>query len=319
MTTIATTLGTTYFQLSTVGVGALAVGIEDIRQRINNVLSTIPGTDPLRPLFGSYVYHYVDKPLNVAIPNIKKEIFDSLSLWMPEIEIRSITHTVKGESQLNFNVTYLIIDDDLLDSIIYSSGDITGTTDSNSIIITALVPVKVTNGIYRVVFIVNGEDVRPDIPAIGFVTASEMLTWITSNWSNYGKWYLTSDTLVLYLNSGIAKTASLVVTENVELTVKSVFPTLIAGEFYSLTFNANGISGVPAFPDNTYNTIQGVLIWINNNWNEYGSWFVISELTDGLGDFSADFSEDFNNDGQKAIYTLVLQTNTLLTADINFN
>jgi phage baseplate assembly protein W len=320
MTTIAETIGTPFFQLSTVGVGALAVGIADIRQRIYNVLNTVPGSDPFRPIFGSLVYLYTDKPITVAIPNIKKEIFDSLSLWMPEIQVNRITHKFTGESQLEFAVTYTLVDDDLIDTINYSAGDITGVTDSNNIIISAFVPAKVTNGIYRVDFDVNGEQVTPTIPSAGFLTATDMLSWISNNWSNYGRWYLTADTLILYLNNGIAKTASLSVTEAAELTIKKLFPLLVAGHYFNLTFDVDGVDAEPEFPTNTFTTIESVLFWVKENWGQYGNWSVEVEVSNGLGDFSIeDFNGDFENgEGIVANYYLIYQTDKYLTAHINF-
>jgi phage baseplate assembly protein W len=320
--TIAETLGTTYFQLSTVGVGALAVGVADIRQRIYNVLNTIPGTDPLRPLFGSYAYQWTDKPLADAIPNIKKNVYDALSTWMPEIQVTSLTHNIINEAQVGINITYALIDSELTDTITWSNGVVTGDT-INSIILTANVPVHVTNGIYRVAFIVNGEAVNPPIPGFGFESANEMLIWVTANWSNYGRWYLTATSLILYLNSGIADTASLTVTETAEITLKQLIPVLGSGDFYNLGFSIDGGDPVPAFPADTFTTIGSMLTWVTDNWSIYGNWNVIAEATGGgggSGDFSDDLSDDFGTEGGAfADYYLVFQSANFTTATLNFS
>lgn len=318
--TLADQLGTTYFQLSTVGVGAVAVGIEDIRQRIFNVLNTMPGTDPFRPLFGSYVYLWNDKPLPKAIPNIKKEIFAALDLWMPEIQIKSITHTVVDLGQVLFNITYLLVDDDLIDQITFSNGNISGGDTSNSIVITALVPAKFTLGIYRVSFTLDGSPAVPAIPAAGFETAADMLTWINTNWTSYGRWYLTENALVLYLNAGVASKASLTVTETAQLTLKTLIPGLSTGLFYDLGFTVDGDAALPEFPTNL-NTVEALIIWITNNWSNYGSWYIISEPnTTAIGDYSDDYSDDFDNgNNADALRYLVFQSAEYLTATLNFN
>jgi phage baseplate assembly protein W len=322
MSKIADDLGTTYFQLSTVGVGAVAVGVEDIRQRIYNVLNTIPGSDPFRPLFGCLAYTWTDKPVNTAVPNIKKEIFESLSLWMPEIQVKSITHVLNGDSNYQFNITYTIVDDDLLDSITFSiGGAITGSNSANSIIISAVVPAKVTNGIYKVFFVVNGSAVLPANPPFGFDTADDMLTWINNNWSSYGRWYLTGTSLVLYLNNGMATTASLNVTETSVLTVKAQIPNITSDEFLNLAFTVNGGAPSVAYPTNTFNTIGDMLLWIQTNWLIYGSWFV--QVGDaGVvvvdGDFNGDFNPDFYTTDTTVDIQLVFQSSLVDSATLSF-
>lgn len=319
MTTIAENIGNQYFQLSTLGVGALAVGIEDIRQCIDIILRTIPGTDPFRPLFGCNAYKYSDKPITVAIPNIKSEIYRALSLWEPRIEVLTIAHEFVQYAQLSFKITYRIIDDDFIDSIIYMNGAVVGVNYNNTdaIIISALVPVKVTNGVYSIAFTIDGKSALPAIPTIGFTSASDMLVWITANWFNYGRWYLTANSLVLYLNSGIASKVFLSVTETAAITLNAVIPALYAGDFYSLDFNYNGGAPDPAFPLNTINTAEALLFWLNGNWSKYGKWSISTTDTGNIGDFNDDFANDF--DSQTGIVkTLNYQSTDALTATLNF-
>lgn len=318
--TIAEQLGTTYFQLSSVGVGALAVGVEDIRQRIYNLLNTIPGSDPLRSLFGCKAYLYTDAPLPVAIPNIKKEIIDSITLWMPEIQVVAITDTIVGTSQLVFNIVYALIDSDLVDSILFSLGSpLTGGDSGNSIIISTLVPVQQVNGVYRITFIVNGDPVHPSIPVQGFASPGDMLSWINQNWANYGKWYLTGNTLILYLNTGIANTASISVTETVEITLQQLIPVLGSGEFYDLAFTIDGNPPVPDFATNL-TTPGGLLSWLNSNWGDYGSWSITGQDNNGDEvDFSDDFSDDFATESDELVnYYLLFQTSDHAAATLNF-
>lgn len=317
MTTIADNIGNQYFQLSTLGVGALAVGVEDIRQCIDIILRTIPGTDPFRPQFGCDAYKYADKPVNVAIPNIKSEIYQALSIWEPRIEVMTIAHDFEQYAQLAFNITYRIIDDDFLDSIIYMNGATKGSTYNNSdaIIISAFVPAKVTNGIYRVSFIIDDKPALPAIPANGFVSASDMLVWINANWFNYGRWYLTANSLVLYMNAGLATKAFLSVTESAEITLNARIPNLTAGSFYDLIFQFNGTDPVPAFASDV-NTPDALITWLNNNWSNYGNWFLTSVDNSGSGDFNDDFSDDFDSGG--IVKYLNYQSSDALSATLNF-
>ncbi len=319
--TIAQQIGTTYFQLSQVGVGALAVGIEDIRQRIYNVVNTVPGSNPFRPLFGCNAYLYTDKPVTFAIPNIKKELFEALRLWMPEIRVSAITHTLEDYSNLTFTITYGLVDSDLIDAITLTlGGDLTGDTISNGVILSAMVPAKFTNGIYKIDFVVNGEAPYPLPPAQGWQSANEMYSWISSNWSHYGKWYLTATQLVLYVNTEVISKASLNVTEVTRLTLLAQVPSLAADVFYSLNFTHDGESPLPAFPVDTLNTVESLLAWVTHNWNTYGQWYILNNgaiITSG--EFSYEFNPDFNvNTITEDIY-LIFQSEQLNTATLTFN
>lgn len=322
MSTLADDLGTEYFQLSTVGVGALAVGLEDIRQCIDIILRNIPGSDPLRPLFGCNAYKWLDDSRSTSVPNIKKEIFESLSLWEPRIEVDSITHEYRGDSQLLFNINYRVIDDDLLDSITFSlSGGVTSTGSSGAIIITAPIPAKVTNGVYRVSFITDGTAVIPAIPDAGFSSAAAMLAWVTANWYTYGKWYANATSLILYMNPGLASTVSLVVTEIVQITDTVQIPALAAGSYFNLSLTLNGNAAQPAFPANSINAIDQLLAWVLNNWGSYGSWSILAGGTNvnTPGDFDSDFNNDFNiGDGITETRYLVFQTEAYDTATLAF-
>lgn len=55
------------WQVSMDDPAAIVEGVDDIVQSINIILTTIPGSDPLRPEFGSNVYQYLDKPLPIGV------------------------------------------------------------------------------------------------------------------------------------------------------------------------------------------------------------------------------------------------------------
>lgn len=90
------------------GAGEVVQGADDINQCIDIILRTVPGSDPYRPFFGSKVYMYQDKPLDVGIPNIKKEIINALGLWEPRIQLTSVKHVIIDAGTVKFLIEYKI-------------------------------------------------------------------------------------------------------------------------------------------------------------------------------------------------------------------
>ncbi len=78
-------------------------GLSDIDQCIRIILTTIPGTDPLRPGFGCPLHVYVDQPSSIAIPNMIREIGTSIELYEPRAEIINIT-VQQIEAQVIFSI-----------------------------------------------------------------------------------------------------------------------------------------------------------------------------------------------------------------------
>ncbi len=91
------------WQLSNKLLGEVVEGIADIRQCIGTILITTKGSDPLRPLFGSDIWQFIDKPVTVAAPNISAEILDAISKWEPRVIINSIFYTING-SRIDFEI-----------------------------------------------------------------------------------------------------------------------------------------------------------------------------------------------------------------------
>lgn len=315
MTDIALTNIPGNFQLSSVGVGVVATGLEDIRQCIDTILRTIKGTDPFRPQFGSDVYLYTDAPLNIAIPNIKKSIFEAIDLWEPRITVTTITHSI-DVAHLTFTITYRTLDG-ISDAFSWSFGDgvlAPGDGVQTGLILSAVIPAKVFNGYYKPDFVVNGNPVYPAPPAVGFATATEMLQWVTDNWFSYGRWYLTGNALVLYMNSGVAETASLNIRQTASVQIRKLIPQLGEGEFYTMTLQLDGVDALPVFPSGI-RTLEGVILFLNNNWSAFGNWFVEDgNVTISAGDFSTDFSDEFDLGGVEVTQYLIFQTDKYATA-----
>lgn len=93
-----------YWQLSISGPGETVTGLKDIAQSILNVLTTIKGSDPLRPTFGSDIWEYVDLPQPEAIPLTIKAMFEAVQLWEPRATITRIIPTPNSNGQVKYTL-----------------------------------------------------------------------------------------------------------------------------------------------------------------------------------------------------------------------
>ena len=84
-------------------IGSVAEGIGDINQCIAIILSTQKGSVPHRPTFGSDILKYVDTPVNVAKPNITREVIDAINIWETRVNVDSVSIQL-NETQLNIKV-----------------------------------------------------------------------------------------------------------------------------------------------------------------------------------------------------------------------
>lgn len=109
----------TNWQLSTQGIGMVAEGIDDIRQCIKIILTTTKGSDPLRPLFGSDIWQFIDTPVSTAVANISAEIIDALSKWENRIEINTITHKTTG-TKIDFSLSVNLLESGKTTEILFS-------------------------------------------------------------------------------------------------------------------------------------------------------------------------------------------------------
>lgn len=73
--------------------GETVTGVDDIAQCMRIILETHKGSDPLRPLFGSDVYLYIDRPLPAAAPHIVREAWDAIATWEPRAVVERIVVT----------------------------------------------------------------------------------------------------------------------------------------------------------------------------------------------------------------------------------
>lgn len=93
------------WSLSIAEAGAVVQSFQDIQQCVYIILVTQKGTDPLRPDFGCGVYDYIDKPVNIAVPNMKREILAAIQKYEPRVKIIRILHSV-AEAHLTFSIEW---------------------------------------------------------------------------------------------------------------------------------------------------------------------------------------------------------------------
>jgi phage baseplate assembly protein W len=105
MPTLLSQLETVNWGLSTAGLGQIVTDTDDIIQCIDLILSTTPGTDPLRPNFGSNIYLYQDIPVNEAVVNIVPEIINAVNNWETRATVQNIAYTITDLSNVQFNIS----------------------------------------------------------------------------------------------------------------------------------------------------------------------------------------------------------------------
>ena len=104
-----TDITATNWQLSLRAPGEVAQGLDDIRQCIQTILTSTQGSDPLRPLFGSQIWKYVDNPVMEGVSNISAEILDSLLKWETRIIVKKLVYDVVG-SRIDYALTVTLLE-----------------------------------------------------------------------------------------------------------------------------------------------------------------------------------------------------------------
>ncbi len=84
-------------------------GIEDIAQCVYLILTTIKGSDPLRPDFGSNVYLYLDKPINEMQPMLVYAVTEALQKWEKRIEVKKCKLEIFGLDKRNVIIEAMVI------------------------------------------------------------------------------------------------------------------------------------------------------------------------------------------------------------------
>jgi hypothetical protein len=93
--------------------GQVVKDADDINQCIGIILTTRPGSDPHRPLFGCNAWLHLDKPIPVARPLVVADVVEALELWEPRIKVVRVTTTFSGNT-VTVLVEWTYNDDDTI-------------------------------------------------------------------------------------------------------------------------------------------------------------------------------------------------------------
>jgi uncharacterized protein len=188
-------VSTGVWSMSVLQPGTVLTDLDVYKQRCYIVLNTPIGTDPMRPLFGCDYRKHIDKGGAAAGAKIKSEIIDALTIWVPEVKVEKVTYKV-GAGTLVFSINLSISGKTV--SLPFQAGrlnffgGISGTTILNAgykWYANVLSPVLIIDGVTQSV---PGTLPWSDVPG--------MMTWIRSNWAQFGTWGLGLDEVILYMS-----------------------------------------------------------------------------------------------------------------------
>lgn len=126
--------------------------------------------------------------------------------------------------------------------------------------------------------VLDGSQVLPEIPAGGFVNLTELYNWLQANWYIYGRWFMTADKIVLYLNAGLAAKGTLSVSATSKYVFTAAIPQKELEAFYYVAFSKDGVDVLPAFPEDIAGTMEDIIVWANQNWQEVGQWHIEKDM-----------------------------------------
>lgn len=70
--------------------GEIVVAVEDLHQSITTLILTPLGSVPTEPQKGCDLEPYIDRPTDIAIPNISRAIWDALTIWEPRVSVQAV-------------------------------------------------------------------------------------------------------------------------------------------------------------------------------------------------------------------------------------
>jgi phage baseplate assembly protein W len=114
--TLISEIKTKDWSLSMERQGEVVQELTDINQCIYIILTTVPGTDPLRPTFGAGVHSYVDRPVNIALPNMVREAAKAIALWEPRVIVTKVTPRLEGDSNIILKVEWKTLTSSLVNT-----------------------------------------------------------------------------------------------------------------------------------------------------------------------------------------------------------
>lgn len=287
---------------------SIVTGMNDVRQCIDTILKTRKGEDPLRPHFGCGLFDWIDKPVNTAAPNMKKEIIEALGRYEPRVRVVSIFHEIVPGG-IKFNINYRLPDGDSDFFELTTSGEgVTTGPEVNQLILQAEYDDAIR---YYIHLSLDGKNILPPPPSSGFANITDLFAWVTNYWYLYGAWHwlFAQKKIVLYVPTDIAAIGNLSI-QSVNNVLTAIIPELTeGGQEYDIVFRDG--DGNRAAPVNGpgINTRAGILSFVTANYGGYGTWSIDgnklvltgSVILDGftlqveITSLASSFSLGFNN------------------------
>jgi phage baseplate assembly protein W len=84
--------------------------LEDIVQCVYTIITTVKGSDPLRPDFGSDLYLYFDRPLNESQPAMIYSIISAVTAWEKRIKITNVRLLIAEPDKRNIEIEAVLTD-----------------------------------------------------------------------------------------------------------------------------------------------------------------------------------------------------------------
>lgn len=296
---------TTLWSKSLMGYGVVVTGLDCIKQRMDLAIRTGKGTSALRPLFGTDIYKYQDKPVNIVVPNVKNEILRAIMLYVPEVKIKKINHTIYNGA-VTFEVIALLLID--LSEFVYVYNPTTTIGTTTNLALQGAFPDNPNGFSYGISIVLNGNEMLPAAPAIGFGSWSETFIWVKNNWGYLGMWALTATGLILYVKDKQYTSGQISIGLKTTYKITTTIPYLSLGEAYEIKI-------IPQIGDTetdaglSFITVGEMISWLNSNWSLYGTWSTESVP----GDFNEDFNNDFNKNVLKMVLTTANYNNAVVT------
>lgn len=110
------------WSLSIEAQGEVVEGLTDIHQCIYIILTTAKGTDPLRPEFGCDVLRWLDKPVNIAFPNMIREAVEAINIWEPRVVVKTVTPKI-DVSNVSLRIEWETVSSSEIESIQVTYGN----------------------------------------------------------------------------------------------------------------------------------------------------------------------------------------------------
>lgn len=105
--------------------GEIVFAIDDLDQSIANIILTPLGSVPINPLKGCDIMPYIDQIPDILIPNLTREIWDAITIWVKRVVLQKVEVVMVGTAHFAARVFWRpserILDDLRVTEVTYSA------------------------------------------------------------------------------------------------------------------------------------------------------------------------------------------------------